>query len=139
MLEQNSANILKALMDYFSQFTGQKMGIDRISGDIAEKYTLGVSPSEIWHKKYVDGGGIKKLQFSFTSLEFYDGNPATQIANMEFYLELERWIESNNKNGIYPNVKGAQGVKVLSSGYMLFADETSARYQIQLEFLYTVQ
>lgn len=123
-------------MAYFGKFKSERLGIDRLPSYPFDSYSVMIVPSDIWDKKYIDGGGIKKIKFSLMSIKPYDANPQTEIDNLMFYDELSKWIEENNRKKILPNIDKAIAVKVISNGYLAFADEKSARYTIELELRY---
>ena len=57
---------------------------------------------------------------------------------MAFYEALERWLRTNDDRGILPVLDGREacGIEVLTSGYVLDADSSAARYQMQVRLTY---
>lgn len=108
-------------------------------GDKAVEYTVEAVPCNPIYKEYVDGEKVKQFLFVFASREYFEADINTCIANLHFYEKFEDWIDDNNEAGIYPDLgenKVPVSLEVLTRGYVLSADEETARYQIQLRLIY---
>lgn len=101
-------------------------------------YAIELLPSEEWYRRYVDGGGIKKLTFAFTSRMPYDLASLENSENLSFYLKLVEWLEAQNKERNLPEIEGAIRIEALSQGYLAYGDGKTGVYQIQLQLLYSV-
>lgn len=125
----------------FLDVEGEIIKVDMLSentGETRPSYTLTVLPSEPWYKRYVDGGGIKKIVFAFQSCAFFDADSDENTKNIDFYMRLAEWIEENNRAKIYPSVQGAFRLECMSNGYLMYSEGSSGNYQIQLQLLYCV-
>lgn len=101
-------------------------------------YAIELLAGDLWHKRYVDGGGIKKLIFAFTSRMPYDLASLENSENLSFYLKLVEWLEAQNKERNLPEIEGAIRIEALSQGYLAYGDGKTGVYQIQLQLLYSV-
>lgn len=133
--------IIRCIRDYILKFPKLKDGcllIDYL-GDKAVEYTVEAVPCDPIYKVYVDGEKVKQFLFLFASREFFEGDVNTCIDNLHFYEKFEDWVEKNNEDGILPDLGGNKApvsLEVLTRGYVLSADEETARYQIQLRLVY---
>ena len=112
------------------------VGIDYL-GPIPAGYSIESGIGDPWVKRYIDGGGIRQYNFLVTSREWYGSDAVNNADNLKFYEYLADQIESNNQNGIVPNVAGAVKIEVLTNGYLFSNESDSAKYQIQLRLIYT--
>lgn len=134
--------IIESIRDYISAFPDLSedccLLIDYL-GDKPVEYTVEAVPCNPVYKEYVDGEKVKQFQFIFASREYFEADVNTCIENLHFYENFEEWIEQNNDNGVFPNLGGNRtpvSLEVLTRGYVLSADEETARYQIQLRLIY---
>lgn len=134
--------IIESIRDYISAFPDLSENccllIDYL-GDKPVEYTVEAVPCNPVYKEYVDGEKVKQFQFIFASREYFEADVNTCIENLHFYENFEEWIEQNNDNGVFPNLGGNRtpvSLEVLTRGYVLSADEETARYQIQLRLIY---
>jgi hypothetical protein len=133
--------IIESIRDYISEFPELSENccllIDYL-GDKAVEYTVEAVPCDPVYKTYVDGEKVKQFLFVFASREYFSADINTCIDNLHFYEKFEEWIEDNNDAGILPDLddKIPVSIEVLTRGYVLSADEETARYQIQLRLIY---
>ncbi len=134
--------LIESIRDYICTFPELSEGccllIDYL-GDKAVEYTVEAVPCDPIYKEYVDGEKVKQFLFVFASREYFEADINTCIANLHFYENFEEWIEDNSENGIFPDLgenKVPVSLEVLTRGYVLSADEETARYQIQLRLIY---
>ena len=133
--------VFESIRDYILDFPelseGSCLLIDYL-GNRAIEYTVEAIPCDPVYKKYVDGGKIKQFLFVFASREYFNADINLCIENLHFYEKFEEWIENNNDTGVLPDLDGKTSInlEVLTRGYVLSADEETARYQIQLRLLY---
>lgn len=112
------------------------MNINYLPAEMA--YSIEPIGGDPIYKRYADGGCLKQFQFALMSVEAYDGDARTEIANSGFYQFLEEWIDENNMQDIYPELDGHDAVRVdvLQSGYLFSTEADLGRYQIQLRLIY---
>ena len=134
--------IIESIRDYISAFPDLSENccllIDYL-GNKPVEYTVEAVPCNPVYKEYVDGEKVKQFLFVFASREYFEADVNTCIENLHFYENFEEWIEQNNDNGVFPNLGGNKvpvSLEVLTRGYVLSADEETARYQIQLRLIY---
>lgn len=108
-------------------------------GDKPVKYTIDNVPASPVIKRYIDGGTQRQYIVVFASKEYYGEDVLNQMETARFFDEFSQWIEENNKNRVYPDFGGGitpGSVLVTSSGYLYDVSGKSARYQMQLKFIY---
>lgn len=87
-------------------------------------------------KRYIDGSSLRQYQFQLISCNYYGADVMQNMANSKFYEELYDKIESNNDDGILPDIKGIESIECLNNGAILDATTNSARYSIQMKITY---
>lgn len=90
-------------------------------------------------RKYTSGSSIRQFPFVFASKEKYGPNTLQNIANSGFYEELADWVESQSDAGNLPvldEYRTPQYIEVLSGGYPFDTGDSTARYQITMNFVY---
>ena len=134
--------LIESIRDYISAFPDLSENccllIDYL-GDKPVEYTVEAVPCDPVYKEYVDGEKVKQFLFVFASREYFEADVNTCIENLHFYENFEEWIEQNNDNGVFPDLgsnRAPVSLEVLTRGYVLSADEETARYQIQLRLVY---
>lgn len=134
--------LIESIRDYISAFPDLSENccllIDYL-GDKPVEYTVEAVPCNPVYKEYVDGEKVKQFLFVFASREYFEADVNTCIENLHFYENFEEWIEQNNDNGVFPDLGSNRtpvSLEVLTRGYVLSADEETARYQIQLRLVY---
>lgn len=105
-------------------------------GDEATTYSIEIIPTETVLKSYADGGSLSQLVFQFGSREFYDNGVAQNINNLGFYEKFQEEIETNNKNGVLPDIKGIQTIECLNNGTIQDVQNGTAKYVIQMRITY---
>ncbi len=134
--------MIESIRDFFldspiiSKLT--KINVDYLGVDPIE-YTIDSAVGDPLIKEYVDGGKLKQYVFNFGSREYYGPDVLQNLDNSKFYDTFTEWVEEQVKNRNLPELPGNREVmsmEVLSNGYLFAADETHARYQIQLRIIY---
>lgn len=121
------------LLDEFGKINIDYLGVK------PTEYTIDSQPTTEVIKNYVDGGKLKQYVFVFGSREYYGPDELQNIENSGFYERLSRWFEEQTNIGNLPDLgEGKDSIKIesLTSGYLLSANEDSARYQIQARLVY---
>lgn len=128
------------IIDYFLQKVSLAKEFDNILadflGDEATSYTIEPVPVEPILRQYRDGGSLNQFIFQFGSREFYDNSVAQNINNLGFYEKFQEEIETNNKNGVLPNIKGIQSIECLNNGTIQDVQNGTAKYVIQMRITY---
>ena len=109
--------------------------VDYLEED-ATSYVIEPIPVEPVIKQYRDGGSLNQFVFQFGSKEYYDSSETQNIENLDFYERFKNEIESNNKNGVLPDIKGIQSIECLNNGTIQNVQEGTAKYIIQMRITY---
>lgn len=134
-------SIIEALENYFLNCPLLKDGCLRVDylGDQPVEYSIEVLPCDPVLKRYVSGDTIRQYLFAFGSREYYSQERLQNIQNSAFYERLSDWVEKQSLAGNLPELPPgmeAQGIAVVSSGYLFGESKQRARYQIQLRLEY---
>ena len=117
---------------------GVLLNVDRL-GDTEIKYTIDGEITNPILRQYVDGSSLRQFNFIFESREKYGSDTLQNIAKSGFYEDFADWIENQSNSGNLPildKYRIPQYIEVQSGGYVFDTDDSTARYQIQLNFVY---
>ena len=133
--------VIEAIRDYISNCPALEtfnVNVNYLEDDY-DSFSIEETPCDPVLRRYIDGSMKKQCQFVFTSKEPYSSDVICNINNSNFYEEFSSWIENNNKAGILPTLEEgleATQIKVISSPYIITADEDKSIYQVQLNLIY---
>ena len=132
--------MIEKIRDYFKENVTLAEEFDNILvdflGEDATSYTIEPIPVEPKLKPYTDGGSLNQYVFQFGSREFYDDSVAQNINNLGFYEQFQEEIETNNKNGVLPEITGIQSIECLNNGTIQDVQSGTAKYVIQMRITY---
>ena len=132
--------MIEKIRNYFLKNVSLAKEFDNILadflGDEATSYTIEPIPVEPKLRPYRDGGSLNQYVFQFGSREFYDNSVAQNINNLGFYERFQEEIETNNKNGVLPDIKGIQSIECLNNGTIQDVQNGTAKYVIQMRITY---
>ena len=132
--------MIEKIRDYFKENVTLAEEFDNILvdflGEDATSYSIEPIPVEPVLKSYADGGSLRQYVFQFGSREFYDDSVAQNINNLGFYEEFQEEIETNNKNGVLPEITGIQSIECLNNGTIQDVQSGTAKYVIQMRITY---
>ena len=132
--------MIEEIRNYFLKNVSLAKEFDNILadflGDEATSYTIEPIPVEPKLRPYRDGGSLNQYVFQFGSREFYDNSVAQNINNLGFYERFQEEIETNNKNGVLPDIKGIQSIECLNNGTIQDVQNGTAKYVIQMRITY---
>lgn len=117
---------------------GVLLNVDRLGATEIE-YTVDGEMTSPVLRNYTDGSTLRQFDFVFASREKYGADTLQNIANSGFYEDFANWIETQSNAGNLPELdqyRIPQYLEILSGGYVFDADDSTARYQIQLKFVY---
>lgn len=117
---------------------GVLLNVDRLGATEIE-YTVDGEITNPVLRQYTDGSSLRQFEFVFASRERYGADTLQNIANSGFYEDFADWIETQSNTGNLPKLdkyRVPQYIEVLSGGYVFDSDDSTARYQIQLKFVY---
>lgn len=128
------------IREYFLKNVTLAKEFDNILADFldddATSYSIEPIPVEPKIRPYRDGGSLNQYVFQFGSREFYDKSVAQNINNLGFYERFQEEIETNNKNGVLPDIKGIQSIECLNNGTIQDVQNGTAKYVIQMRITY---
>lgn len=132
--------MIQEIRNYFMKYVTlaeefENILIDFLNDD-AVTYSIEPIPVEPVLKSYADGGSLNQFVFQFGSREFYDNSVAQNIENLGFYEKFQEEIETNNKNGVLPKIKGIQKIECLNYGTIQDVQNSTAKYSIQMRIIY---
>ena len=132
--------MIEKIRDYFKTKVTLAEEFDNILvdflGEDATTYSIEPIPVEPKIRPYRDGGSLNQYVFQFGSREFYDNSVAQNINNLGFYDKFQEEIETNNKNGVLPDIKGIQSIECLNNGTIQDVQSGTAKYVIQMRITY---
>jgi hypothetical protein len=132
--------MVEKLKDYFMEHVQLASEFKNILvdflGEEATTYTIEPIPVETIITPYTDGGSLRQFVFQFGSREFYDDGVAQNIENLDFYEKFKNEIETNNKNGVLPDIDGIQSIECTTGGTLDGAESGTAKYIIQMKIKY---
>ena len=133
--------VIEAIRDYISNCPALEtfnINVNYLEDDY-DSFSIEETPCNPVLRRYIDGSMKKQCQFVFTSKEPYSSDVICNIDNSNFYEEFSNWIETNNKDGIFPSLEEGlepTQIKVISSPYVITTDEDKAIYQVQMNLIY---
>lgn len=134
--------IIESLRTWFASCPLLKEGllnVDFLGTDDIE-YTIDADqPVNPILKKYTSGSSLRQFPFIFASRESYGADTLQNIANSGFYEKLAAWVEKQSEDGDLPQLdeyRIPQYIEVLSGGYPFDTGDSTARYQITMNFVY---
>ena len=74
--------------------------------------------------------------YSFRSRKAYSKDTMNNLQNIGFFEDLENKINSNNDNGILPEIDGIENIVCLSCGSLNIANTNDAIFDIQIQITY---
>lgn len=117
---------------------GILLNVDRL-GDSEIEYTIDSDITDPILRRYTDGSSLRQFNFIFASREKYGADTLQNIANSGFYEDFADWIETQSNSGNLPildKYRVPQYIEVQSNNYVFDPNDSTARYQIQLKFVY---
>lgn len=86
---------------------------------------------------WIIGIQVKKDVYSFRSRKSYSQDTIINLKNMGFFEQFESAIETNNKNGVLPDIEGIESIECLNPFTMVRNDDgKSAEFDIQIQITY---
>lgn len=82
------------------------------------------------------GNQEKQLLFTFDSKLHWNEEIQNNIDNSKFFENFRDWLETNNGNDIFPNIKGIYEIGAKTNGYIFATNANEAIYRIQCYLKY---
>ena len=124
-------NVIAELM----QDTKYQINANMLSNDV-NNYSLDKIPTASTVEKWVLGIEIHRDVFSFRGRFAYSQDAKINLANIGFFEDFERLINSNNKKGILPEIDGIESIECLNPGTMVSVTSNTAEFDIQIQIKY---
>lgn len=125
-------DVIKAINENVKQ-----INVDMLDNDI-NNYSLDKVPTESEVEKWITGSEIHRDVYSLRSRNSYSQDTITNLENIGFFETLESIINSNNKEGILPDIKGIEDIKCLNCGTMLSGETKTAIFNIEIQITYKI-
>ena len=125
-------DVIKAINENVKQ-----INVDMLDNDI-NNYSLDKVPTESEVEKWITGSEIHRDVYSLRSRNSYSQDTITNLENIGFFETLESIINSNNKEGILPDIKGIEDIKCLNCGTMLRGETKTAIFNIEIQITYKI-
>lgn len=84
----------------------------------------------------IEGNQEKQFLFTFDSKLHWNEDIQNSIDNSKFFEDFRNWLEENNKNDIFPEIKGIYKIEALTNGYIFATNANEAIYRIQCKLEY---
>ena len=126
---------LFSIIDKISSTEKYQINANMLSNDI-NNYSLDKIPVEIEVEKWIIGIAKKRDVYSFRSRMAYSQDTINNLKNIGFFEIFERAIETNNNEGVLPDIQGIESIKCLNCGTMSNADTNTAEFDIQIQIEY---
>ena len=82
------------------------------------------------------GNQEKQFLFTFDGKLHWNEDVQNNIDNSKSFEDFRNWLEINNKNEIYPNIKGIYEIGAMTNGYIFATNANEAIYRIQCYLKY---
>ena len=125
------------LMEIIETLTKKKLPINAyMLSNKADNYSLDRIPTDTTAKKWIVGTEVHKDIYSFRSRMNYSQDTINNLKNVGFFEDFEKLINSNNKNGILPDIPNIESIECLNCGTLNYADTNTAEFDIQIQITY---
>lgn len=124
--------ILEELNDKYRKINADFLGID------VNNYSLDKIPTASEVEIWLTGTKVCRDVYSFRSRNAYSSSRLSNLKNIGFFEEFQRKINSNNDNGVLPEIENIESIECLNQGTFNSADESgkTAVFDIQLQIVY---
>ena len=124
--------ILEELNSKYKKINADFLGID------VNNYSLDKIPTASKVETWLTGTKICRDVYSFRSRNPYSSDRLNNLKNIGFFETFQKIINSNNDNGILPEIDNIESIECLNQGTFNYADESmkTAVFDIQLQIVY---
>ena len=125
-------SILEELNDKYRKINADFLGID------VNNYSLDKIPTASEVETWLTGTKICRDVYSFRSRNAYSSDRLSNLKNIGFFETFQQIINSNNDNGILPEIDNIESIECLNQGTFNSADASgkTAVCDIQLQIVY---
>lgn len=135
-------NLTQAIRHWLEQFPGLSGGVMHLDflPSEARSYSVCSIPTEPILRQYLDGSSRRQLLFTVSSREFFGPDVAQQSEHLDFFEELEAWLEFQHMRKNLPALGDGRkciSVEILSTAYPFsVSPDGMAQYQVQMKMTY---
>ena len=124
--------ILEELNSKYKKINADFLGID------VNNYSLDKIPTASEVETWLTGTKICRDVYSFRSRNAYSSDRLSNLKNIGFFETFQKIINSNNDNGILPEINGIENIVCLNAGTFNYADQSlkTAVFDIQIQIIY---
>ena len=124
--------ILETLNSKYRKINADFLGID------VNNYSLDKIPTASEVETWLTGTKICRDVYSFRSRNPYSSDRLSNLKNIGFFETFQKIINSNNDNGILPEIDNIESIECLNQGTFNSADASgkTAVFDIQLQIVY---
>ena len=124
--------ILETLNSKYKKINADFLGID------VNNYSLDKIPTASEVETWLTGTKICRDVYSFRSRNAYSSDRLSNLKNIGFFETFQKIINSNNDNGILPEIDNIESIECLNQGTFNSADASgkTAVFDIQLQIVY---
>ena len=124
--------ILEELNSKYKKINADFLGID------VNNYSLDKIPTASEVETWLTGTKICRDVYSFRSRNAYSSDRLSNLKNIGFFETFQKIINSNNDNGILPEIDNIESIECLNQGTFNSADASgkTAVFDIQLQIVY---
>lgn len=124
--------ILEQLNNKYKKINADFLGID------INNYSLDKIPTASEVETWLTGTKICRDVYSFRSRNAYSSDRLSNLKNIGFFETFQKVINSNNDNGILPEIDNIESIECLNQGTFNSADASgkTAVFDIQLQIVY---
>ena len=124
--------ILEELNSEYKKINADFLGIE------VNNYSLDKIPTASEVETWLTGTKICRDVYSFRSRNAYSSNRLNNLKNIGFFETFQKIINSNNDNGILPEIDNIESIECLNQGTFNSADASgkTAVFDIQLQIVY---
>lgn len=124
--------ILETLNSKYKKINADFLGID------VNNYSLDKIPTASEVETWLTGTKICRDVYSFRSRNAYSSDRLSNLKNIGFFETFQKIINSNNDEGILPEINGIESIACLNAGTLNYVDQSmkTAVFDIQLQIVY---
>ncbi len=130
-------NYLFSIIDELMNDTKYQINANMLSNDV-NNYSLDKIPTASTVEKWIMGIEIHKDTFAFRSRFPYSQDTVNNLRNIGFFEDFEYIVNSNNKKGVLPEIKGIESIECLNPGTLVSVTPNTAEFEIQIQIKYRI-
>lgn len=125
-------SILEELNSKYKKINADFLGIE------VNNYSLDKIPAASTIEEWLIGTKIYRDVYSFRSRNAYSSDRLSNLKNIGFFETFQKIVNSNNDNGILPEIDNIESIECLNQGTFNSADASgkTAVFDIQLQIVY---